>query len=90
MKRRKNIKGLIIAFVVLTICLVFVPEFSDAQCAMCRASAGSNLANGGTEGQGLNTGILYLLAMPYLLVGTIGFLWWRNNKRNNTNDISAV
>jgi hypothetical protein len=53
----------------------------SAQCPMCRMSAESNLENGGTEGKGLNTGILYLLAMPYLLVGGIGYIWWRNRRR---------
>ena len=53
-----------------------------AQCPMCRATAETNLANGGTEGQGLNNGILYMLGMPYFIIGTIAFLWWRNrNKR---------
>lgn len=54
----------------------------QAQCPMCRMSAESNLANGGTAGRGLNTGILYMLAMPYLLVATLGFIWWRNRKQN--------
>lgn len=55
----------------------------QAQCPMCRMSAESNLKNGGTSGKGLNTGILYMLLTPYLLVGSIGYIWWRNrNKRN--------
>jgi len=44
-------------------------------------SAESNLENGGTEGKGLNTGVLYMLAMPYLLVGGIGYIWWRNRRK---------
>jgi hypothetical protein len=44
-------------------------------------SAQSNLENGGSEGKGLNTGILYMLATPYLLIGTLGYLWWRNKKK---------
>lgn len=52
-----------------------------AQCPMCRATAETNLANGGTEGRGLNNGILYLLGMPYLLIGTVAFLWWKNRKQ---------
>ena len=53
----------------------------QAQCPMCRMSAESNLKNGGTSGQGLNNGILYMLATPYLMVGLIGFLWWRNRRK---------
>lgn len=49
-----------------------------AQCPMCRMAAESNLDNGGTEGRGLNTGILYLFSMPYLIAGVLGFIWWRN------------
>ena len=56
-----------------------------AQCPMCRATAESNMANGGTEGAGLNQGILYLLGMPYVLVATVAFIWWRN--RRNEADI---
>lgn len=53
----------------------------QAQCPMCRMSAESNLKNGGTDGRGLNTGILYMLVMPYILVGSIGYWWWRNRKK---------
>ncbi len=51
-----------------------------AQCPMCRMSLESNLKNGGTAGQGMNAGILLLLATPYLLVGGIAFVWYRNKK----------
>jgi hypothetical protein len=44
-------------------------------------SAESNLANGGTEGKGLNTGILYMLALPYILISTLGIVWYRNRKK---------
>lgn len=60
--------------------LVYTDTVS-AQCPMCKMSAESNLKNGGTAGKGLNAGILYMLALPYTLVGTIGFIWWRNNRR---------
>jgi hypothetical protein len=53
---------------------------TKAQCPMCKISAESNLRDGGSAGKGLNTGILYMFAMPYLLVGTLGFLWYKNKK----------
>ena len=42
----------------------------------------SNMRNGGNDGVGLNAGILSLLAMPYLIVGGIAFVWWKNRKKN--------
>ncbi|MCB0558589.1 MAG: hypothetical protein H6573_31665 [Lewinellaceae bacterium] len=53
----------------------------QAQCPMCRMSAESNLKNGGTDGRGLNNGILLMLAMPYLVVGGIGLVWWTNRRK---------
>ncbi len=58
----------------------------SAQCPMCKMSAESNLKNGGTAGKGLNAGILYMLSLPYTLVGVIGFIWWKNNKRRTEED----
>ncbi len=52
-----------------------------AQCPMCRMSATNNLKDGGTAGKGLNSGILYMLATPYLIVGVIGYVWWRNRRK---------
>ncbi len=73
-----------LSIVVLSIGLsvTAVPEV-QAQCPMCRMSAESNLKNGGTEGKGLNNGILYMLATPYMLIGVIGFIWWRNRRRDD-------
>ena len=55
----------------------------QAQCPMCRMSAESNLENGGTAGRGLNAGILYMLSLPYLLVGAVGYWWYKNRKRED-------
>ena len=67
--------------------LFFVLSFSSpiilpAQCPMCKIGAESNLKDGGSAGNGLNTGILYMLSLPYLIVGTIGYVWWKNRKRD--------
>lgn len=52
----------------------------DAQCVMCKMPAESNLSNGGDAGRGLNVGILYILLTPYVVVGTLAFLWWKNRR----------
>ena len=58
-----------------------VPYQAEGQCPMCRMSATNNLKDGGTAGKGLNNGILYMLATPYLIVGVIGYIWWRNRRK---------
>jgi hypothetical protein len=44
---------------------------ANAQCAMCRA-----VVEGGnpSEAKGLNSGILYLMVFPYILIGTLFFI----------------
>jgi len=55
---------------------------SIAQCAMCRATVENNINTGETSvGAGLNYGILYLFMAPYLLAMIIGYLWYRNYKK---------
>lgn len=51
-----------------------------AQCSMCRRVAESNLESGEKKGRGLNTGILYLMSVPYLMGGVAGFIWWKSRK----------
>ncbi len=44
---------------------------TNAQCAMCRAVLESE--DGQSTAKGVNDGIVYLMVIPYLLVGGIGF-----------------
>ncbi len=68
----------------LLICILLFFGFDlIAQCPMCKMSAESNMQQGGTAGRGLNTGILYLLALPYLVVGTLVYLFRKNRSRLN-------
>ena len=56
---------------------------STAQCAMCKSSIESNQTLEVTNrAQGLNTGILYLMIIPYILIGGLGYLWYSNSKKN--------
>ena len=49
-----------------------------AQCAMCRAVLESNGDN--TVAEGINNGIVYLMAIPYILVGVLIFVVYRKVK----------
>lgn len=75
-KNGRILRGMFTSIALL--CLTFFDAF--AQCPMCRISLESNLKNGGTTGSGINAGIFMLLCMPYLIVGTIAFVWWKNRK----------
>jgi hypothetical protein len=47
---------------------------------MCRAIASSNAESGSGIVDGLNSGILYLMFIPYLLIGIFGWFWYRQRK----------
>ena len=61
--------------------LLVLPAELVAQCPMCKASVEANMQDGGNVGAGLNNGILYLLSMPYLLVGIVWLMWYRNMRK---------
>jgi hypothetical protein len=53
----------------LILVLSALPETVLAQgCAACKTALESDLDNGGSIAKGLNTGILYLMAIPYLIL----------------------
>ena len=70
---------------ITAVMLMFTGQVS-AQCPMCKTALKSNQTNkkGATVGNGINKGILFLLATPYLLVGAAGFAWY--NYRKNRKD----
>ena len=51
--------------------LILLPDLSFAQCAMCKRNAETGMQNGNSIIRGLNTGILYLMAIPYLALAFI-------------------
>lgn len=59
-------------------CLFTLP--SNAQCAMCRAALGGDANR--AQAQAVNDGIVYLMAVPYLLVAILAVIIYRMwNKR---------
>lgn len=54
-----------------------------AQCAMCTTAVESNNKSGSHITHGLNNGIVYLLAAPYLAVAVVGYIWYKKYRRKN-------
>ncbi|MEM9077223.1 MAG: hypothetical protein AAGC43_09290 [Bacteroidota bacterium] len=67
-------------FSILLLFLVFLsPQLMEAQCAMCRAVVESE---GDPESaEALNDGIVYLMAIPYILVAGLFFFIYRKMRK---------
>ena len=63
--------------ILLLFLLVVTP--AEAQCAMCRAVLESE--DGGGAAKGINNGIVYLMMIPYLLIGGVGYAIYRMRKK---------
>lgn len=77
-------------FVVAILLVLGIFCFTEvsAQCAMCSLNAENSATNGNTQGKGLNDGILFLLAIPYLIAIGIGILWYKKYRKNKSQKIS--
>ncbi len=57
---------------IILILFLLVSIQVDAQCAMCRAVLESEDGQGAAKG--INDGIIYLMLIPYILVGGMGYI----------------
>ena len=64
-----------LAIILIAIATAWVPAAVNAQCSMCTKTA-SQL--GEKPALGLNNGILYLMLTPFVIIGFIGYRWWKN------------
>ena len=74
-------------FILTLVLMIFSGLTVFGQCPMCKAALTSNrdhAKNKPVVGNGINKGILMLLATPYLLVGTVGVFFY-NYKRKQKN-----
>ncbi len=55
--------------------ILFISISAEAQCAMCRAVLESEESQ--SAAKGINNGIVYLMAIPYILVFGIGYFVYR-------------
>ncbi|WP_396195268.1 hypothetical protein [Flavobacterium sp.] len=57
------------------ICIFFIGVSANAQCAMCRAALESSGNN--AKAEAVNDGIVFLMAIPYIIVAGIGFVVYK-------------
>ncbi|MEO6150407.1 MAG: hypothetical protein ABIN95_07440 [Mucilaginibacter sp.] len=77
----KALKILALTLVLGLTLVVNQPAMS--QCAQCAATLESNASSGDNKTAGINNGIMYLLAMPYIAVAILGFIWYKKYRRKN-------
>ena len=63
--------------------LLLCRQPATAQCAVCSANVASNVKDGGQTADGLNHGIMYLLAAPYIAVGVLAYVWYKKYRRKS-------
>jgi hypothetical protein len=62
---------------VLMTLLLVIGDAALAQCSICTKTTQQM---GRQPASGLNAGILYLAAMPFLIFSYIGYRWWKSNR----------
>jgi hypothetical protein len=75
-------KKIIFALFLFALIFTISPKV-NAQCAMCSINAEQGVKNGNTVSAGLNTGVLYLLAIPYLMAMVVGVIWYKKYRKKN-------
>ncbi|WKK57702.1 hypothetical protein [Sphingobacterium sp. BN32] len=88
MIRKHSFRLLFVLF--LTFSGVGYSTTASAQCAMCSLNAENSTQDGNTQGKGLNDGILFLLAMPFLIAAGVGLLWYKKFRHTGSSNSFTV
>ncbi|CAM4254450.1 hypothetical protein SAMN06265348_10843 [Pedobacter westerhofensis] len=75
-------KAILIFILFISVFAVTGTTTASAQCAMCTINAEQGVKNGNTQAKGINSGVLYLMAIPYLMIGALGVLWYKKYRTN--------
>lgn len=69
------------------ILVLLIVSTADAQCSMCRAVLESDTDQ--SAAKGINNGIVYLMAFPYLLVGGVFYAVYRNRRQKRKENLES-
>ena len=56
--------------------LIIINSDARAQCSICNKTVQQM---GKKPAEGFNTGIIYLMLIPYAAIGIIGYKWWKSD-----------
>ena len=77
----------ILNILILLFFALFISTALQAQCAVCTKTS---MQMGEKPAQGMNSAILYLMMMPFAIVGFIGYRWWKGNKKFEQQEQNAT
>lgn len=77
-----NVQGSKFKAVMLTLAMLLLPMLIEAQCAMCRAAL--ETSEDTQKAESVNNGIVYLMAIPYILVAVLGYFVYRLYSKRRT------
>ncbi|MBC8173263.1 MAG: hypothetical protein H7X71_05085 [Chitinophagales bacterium] len=78
-------KGIFLFTIIFVLILLSAVD-AEAQCAMCKMAAEAGVKAGNTQTAGLNNAILYLAMFPYIVIGSVAFLFWRAYKKRKAEE----
>lgn len=58
------------------VCFLVFSTGVFAQCSICSKTV---MQMGTKPAEGFNSGIIYLMIVPYIAIGIVGYKWWKNN-----------
>lgn len=62
----------------LGVLLSVAPLVASAQCVMCKTQVeAAKQERDDYDVAGLNKGIVYMMTVPYILMGAVGYFWYR-------------
>ena len=70
----------------LGVMLSMAPLGAQAQCTMCKSQVeAARQERDDYDVAGLNKGIVYMMTIPYILMGTVGYFWYRRTHPKKAN-----
>lgn len=73
----KKITPILFIGAMIALLLLISTDTAEAQCAMCKQAAEKASQENRGVGEGLNTGIVYLMMTPYILLGGAALVFYR-------------
>lgn len=73
---------------IVLVCMLLIAPIGFSQCAMCKAVVESNHNHKDQPqkvARQLNDGIIYLMLIPYIILGGIGYMFYKSRNDHNKN-----